>query len=220
MKIKEFISNEWFHLLLLLIQIIVVASFWNNAPDTVPIHWNLNGEADSFASKEFGLLFGPMMNLIVYIVLLLLPKIDPSGKNFEKFGKTYKIIRYILSGFFFLIVLLITAVSSGIELDMTLFMTYLILIFFTIFGNFLGNIKHNYFVGIRTPWTLANLEVWRLTHRFSSKFWVFVSLIYLIIVTFIEKGYIGYVMISYLVLISLVPVIYSFIVFKKLKNNN
>ena len=72
------------------------------------------------------------------------------------------------------------------------------------------NVKPNYFFGIRTPWTLANDEVWRKTHLLSSKIWVWGNLILATIILIIPNNYSSTVFISGIILLAAIPVYYSY----------
>lgn len=219
MKTKDFIRKEWILWVLLIIPFPLIMALWNQFPDQVPIHWNFNGEANSFAPKSWGVFLGPIINIALYLLLLIVPKIDPRRANFEKFGKVYRIIRSFLVVFLFYMIILTHAAAMGYGVDVGIAMMYALLIFFIVIGNYIGNVKPNYFIGIRTPWTLENPEVWRVTHRFASKLWVYTSLPMFIVSFYIPKEIFKQVYIFYFVIVGVVPIVYSYLVYKKLKRN-
>ena len=87
----------------------------------------------------------------------------------------------------------------------------------TTLGNYFKTIKPNYFIGIRTPWTLENEEVWKKTHLFGGKLWFIGGLLIFILSLIIPDNYSFYVLITVTVIISILPIIYSYLEFKKLK---
>jgi uncharacterized membrane protein len=91
---------------------------------------------------------------------------------------------------------------------------YGILILFLILGNVMGNIRNNFFVGIRTPWTLASEEVWTKTHRLAAKVWVVSSLITMVLIAILPHPEIVFGI--YVGVILIIPIVYSFLVYKKL----
>lgn len=88
-------------------------------------------------------------------------------------------------------------------------------LFFIIFGNYMGNIRPNWFVGIRTPWTMDNEEVWRKTHQLAGKLW-FSGGIAALIFSFVLTKYFNYWFIPLLFTITLIPIIYSYLLYKKI----
>lgn len=107
--------------------------------------------------------------------------------------------------------------SLGYHFDVGTMVIYGILVLFLIFGNLMGNIRNNFFVGIRTPWTLSSEEVWIKTHRFAAKLWVATTLLTMILVAFLPQVEIVFGV--YLGIITLVPIVYSYVEYKKLVKN-
>ena len=79
----------------------------------------------------------------------------------------------------------------------------------------MGNVRHNYFIGVRTPWTLSNETVWTNTHRFTAKLWVSGSLVIMIVLPFLPKEICGTVFVIFVSTIALVPIVYSYLEHKK-----
>ncbi|WDC84671.1 SdpI family protein [Caloramator sp. mosi_1] len=112
------------------------------------------------------------MNILFYLMFLVLPNLDPKKDNYTKFKSAYNIIRYFIHTLFIIIQIIILVAALGYKVQVDFVMTMAVSIMFILFGNVMGKIKHNYFVGIRTPWTLADERVWVRTHRFAAPFWV------------------------------------------------
>ncbi|HVA98252.1 MAG TPA: SdpI family protein [Bacteroidia bacterium] len=199
--------------LILIVPFVFIILYWNQFPAQIPTHFNLKGEADGFSGKTFGLLLLPCINVLIYLLFIALPKIDPSGKNFSLYPHKYKIIQLVLQ-LFILILFFITAFYALHKLNTSNLIDYVVILFLLVFGNYLGSIRHNYFIGIRTPWTLANEDVWTVTHRFAGKLWVAASIILLLISFFIALS--EALFITYIAIIVVVPTIYSYILFKRI----
>ncbi|NLJ47173.1 MAG: DUF1648 domain-containing protein [Treponema sp.] len=133
-------------------------------PDTIPMHWNFEGEVDSWGPRWSILILG-CLPLGVALLMAWLPRIDPRRDAYEKHAKTYEILQVILVLVMTGLVWITVAAALGSTMDVSLAIRILIGILFIIMGNYLGRLKRNYFVGIKTPWALADDEVWRLTHR-------------------------------------------------------
>ena len=142
--------------------VVTAIGFYNTSclPDKLPTHWNAQGEIDGYSSKNFVLFFYPAITLFLYLLLIFLPAIDPLRKNYEKFKTPYYFIRLILVIFFAALFFVSIAAGYGLKWDIKYLIIPLISLMFITFGIFMPKIKQNWFVGIKTPWTLGSKEVW------------------------------------------------------------
>jgi uncharacterized membrane protein len=210
----ETLKKDWATWLMLILPFVFIAIYWNQFPDQVPTHFGMNGQPDDYSGKAFGLFLLPGINIAMYFMFIVLPKIDPSRKNYTLFSDKYRIIRLILHVFFTGMFFVTAFYSLGYKFNISLFMMYGMLLLFLLLGNYMGNVRHNYFIGVRTPWTLANEEVWTKTHRLTAKLWVFSAIIMMALLPLLpEQAFIVFILI-----ITLVPVVYSYVVFRKIKN--
>ncbi len=200
--------------IILLIPFVFIYLKWDEFPEQVAIHFNINGEADGWAKKEVGVLMGPLMNIGIYLILLIIPLIDPRKLNYALFEKKYGSIRLIIHLFFLFICFIISAEALDYKINTSQWMQIGIAGLFMVLGNYLKAVKPNYFVGVRTPWTLENETVWKKTHNVTAKLWVTLSAIVLIIQLFV---FVSWIMAPYVIIIATVPIIYSFIEYKKIK---
>lgn len=211
----ETLKKDWLIWLIILSPLAMIIGCWDLFPDRIPTHFGSDGLPDSYSGKGFGLLMLPGINVLMYFLFLVLPKIDPSGKNYKLFSDKYRTIRIILHVFFTITFFIIGFYSLGYNFNMSLIMLYLVLTLFLFLGNYLGNVRHNYFIGIRTPWTLSNEEVWIKTHRLTAKVWVFGTLITMVILPFVPDPELIFV--PYLIIITIIPIVYSYLLFRKIK---
>ncbi|WP_446663211.1 SdpI family protein [Geobacillus sp. CCR] len=138
-------------------------------PDQVAIHWNASGEADGFSSKWFGALLLPVLMTVFTFLMAVLPKLDPKRENYARFQTSYRMVNAALSCFFLALHAVTLAYNLGFSIDVGAVMPLGIGGLFLVIGNYMPKIKHNYFIGIRTPWTLASETVWHKTHRLGGK---------------------------------------------------
>ncbi|SMB81511.1 Uncharacterized membrane protein [Desulfonispora thiosulfatigenes DSM 11270] len=216
---NKFIKNEWFSIMLLIIPFIIGIILYPSLPDQMPTHWNFKGEVDQYSSRNFGTFFFPALNVFMYLTLLLAPKLDPKKENYEKFATSYKFIRVTLLVFLVFMYILTLYASLGYKVDMGLWISVGVSLLFIGLGNVLGRVRHNYFVGIRLPWTLANEKVWKKTHYVGSKAMVaggVFSLLGVILTTDVYRFI--FLMVGIFVPLIFVS-IYSYVYYKKLKNN-
>ena len=200
--------------------VIVIAAFlisiyfYPMLPEKVPTHWNFKGEIDGYSGKLSGSLIMPITNLIMYILFIFLPALDPKKNNYKLFESTYIYFRYLFHIFFFAMHIMIIAASLGYIVNTTRLVFFGISLLFMLMGNVMGRVKHNYFVGIKTPWTLASEEVWKKTHRLAALLWTAGGLIG-IILSLLNIN-LGLLFVIILILPSIIPLVYSYIIYKRL----
>lgn len=188
---------------------------WNEIPAEVPVHWNSSGEIDGYGSKWTTIL----INLGLYPLLLLIPRIDPRKKNYTLFSGSYFKIRFAIHLFMSVLDIMLLLVASGADIPMERIVITGMLLLFTVLGNYMTSIRPNYFVGVRTPWTLENEEVWKKTHQVAGKLWFWAGLLCLIVSFFIRDMQQMQVLVILIVAVSLVPVVYSYFAYRKLKKS-
>lgn len=212
---KTSIRKETPLLILISIPFIYLAYLWNDLPTEVPIHWNLKGEVDRYGSKYELLLIPFLLPLLTYLLFLVIPLIDPK-KKIQAMGKKYHNLKVLLLVFMTLLSLYIIYSSETNSL------THPNLIFvglgalYLLLGNYFKTIKPNYFIGIRTPWTLESELVWKKTHLLAGKLWFIGGLLIMITSLMLEEDINFSVFISVTVVISIIPLLYSFLEYKKL----
>lgn len=186
-------------------------------PSTVPVHFDINGLPDRYGTKnEF--LVGPLilmgMSVLVYLLLKFLPAIDP--KKYVKYGEPVfqKIAVGVVTFTAALnIGIMLTATGHGFKIDKM--MVPVIGLFFAFMGNMMHSIKPNYFAGLRTPWTLEDNDTWRATHRLAGKIW-FAGGILLTVIGLLLPAKSGFIVfMSLLFVMVMIPVIYSYVYYKK-----
>jgi len=201
--------------LLLLIALMFGAALvvWPSAPSDIPVHWNASGQVDRYGGKFEGLLLLPLMALGLYLLMRYLPNIDPGRLNYARFGGAYTAIRagvlLLMAGIYAMVI----AWVLGSPVDMSRAVPLAVGALFVLFGSVLGQVQPNWFVGIRTPWTLSSTESWSRTHRLGG--WLFVALGVLFAVTGAFKlGSFGYVAVGAATAGIAVLVVYSYFVWK------
>lgn len=204
---------NWPEAALLIAPFLVLALYWNYLPARVPIHWNVRGEIDGWSSKMPGLFLAPLINVGVVALLGVLPRFDPKlrGTSGEQ-GRmlhTLRIMRLALLALFDAIFYVQIAVSLGRDINGGRVLIACMLVFLAIIGNYLGNLRPNYFAGIRTPWTLEDPETWRATHRLGGRLIFFGSLALLILQFFLSDKAFGWVFAFAIILLAVWGIFYS-----------
>ncbi|MGH4051549.1 MAG: SdpI family protein [Clostridium sp.] len=191
--------------------------FYSSLPSRVPIHWNSQGQIDGYGSKFLGTFAIPLVNLAIYLLFLALPYIDPKRKNYESFQSTYQYLKYLLIIFFLGLEMTTLLIATGVVDNTPVLIQVSISLLFILLGNVMGRFKPNYFVGIKTPWTLANEQVWRKTHRIAGPVWVIGGILnVLLAVTGLNFNGMAFIII--IAVIVIVPTAYSYIIYQKIVN--
>jgi len=200
-------------IIIILIALVVGIQLYPSLPDKVPSHWNSQGEVDAQSSKGFVIFFMPFLALAIYLLMTFIPRIDPLRKNYEKFAKVYFLFKVLLSLFFVALYLFMLAAASGFEMNITYFMLPAFSILFILIGIMLPKLKRNWFIGIRTPWTIHSDEVWSDTHKFSGRAFITAG-----IVSFLGAFLPSFAFVIFLTAVltaAAISVVYSYFSFKK-----
>ena len=140
---------NWLEVVLLAAPFVALAIYWNELPERVPIHWNLRGEINGWASKEFGLLSLPLLSLGTIVLLHILPWFDPKLRKNpaeeSRMSAVLPILRIVSLLLFDTIFFVQIATSLGRNVAGGRIIVTCLLVFFVILGNYLGNLRSNYF---------------------------------------------------------------------------
>jgi uncharacterized membrane protein len=202
------VRNRWLGFVVAVL--VLAAGVWAypHLPPRVPTHWNFRGEVDGYSSRFGATVVFPLVILALAGLMQVLPKIDPRGKNYAKFGDTYWLIVNGILIFCGVIQLLVLANGLGAPVSLGRVLPIGIGFLMMVLGNYLGRIQPNWFIGIRTPWTLSSDEVWRKTHRLGGRLFVAAGILFMLSV--LVPGMFGMPLIVILiVVVAVIPVLYS-----------
>ena len=203
----------------LVIIVLILISFglgiylYPQMPDEMASHWNIKGEADGYMSKFWGLFLMPIILLGLFLLFILIPKIDPLKANIAKFRKYFDGFIVFIIVFLFYIYLLSIAWNLGKRFDMSQMMVPALGILFYYCGILVENAKRNWFIGIRTPWTLSSEKVWEKTHKIGGKLFKVTGLIILLGIFF--PNYAFYFILVPVLLAAFYTITYSYFEYQK-----
>jgi len=201
----------------LVVLLCLIAGFilYPQLPEQVPSHWNAAGEFDGYMGRLGGAFFMPAIMLGLFIMLMIIPKIDPKKRNYQSMGKVYSVVVFAIIIFMGAIYAGTIAAVYGHPMAVPRIAMLGVGLLLIILGNYMGKIKYNYTFGIRTPWTLASEKVWYKTHRVMGPLWVVGGLI-LLPVGFLPSSWTMPLIVGVSVVLSLGSMGYSFIVYRKM----
>jgi uncharacterized membrane protein len=156
---------------LILIAIATLAGLlpWNRLPDQMASHWNVNDQVDGYTSKIWGVFLVPLISMGMFLIFLVIPAIDPLKANILQFREAFNLFIVLIVAFMLYIYGLSLAWNLGYTgFRMSGAMLPAMGLLFIFIGFMLRQAKRNFFIGIRTPWTLSSDHVWNETHRLGS----------------------------------------------------
>ncbi|MEO8354933.1 MAG: SdpI family protein [Chloroflexota bacterium] len=156
-------------LLMILAATIVGVALWNQLPDPMASHWNVNDQVDGYMSKFWGVFMLPLITLGMWLLFIIIPNIDPLKANIAQFRGIFNLFITLIVAFMIYIHILSLRWNLGYtDFGMSRAMLPAMGILFIFIGYLFRSAKRNFFVGIRTPWTLSSDRVWDETHRLGS----------------------------------------------------
>jgi uncharacterized membrane protein len=218
--------NRWLLYNVVLTLAAFAASLWvgwlhpEGLPEKVPIHWGADGKANGWVQREHILPYlmivpGVMTGFV--LLSLALPWLSPEQFSIDRFRNTYNYLMSLLLTFFAYFHGIALAGSLQWDVNMNRVVLGGMFLLFGLLGNVLGKVQRNFFVGIRTPWTLADETVWIRTHRVAAWLWTGGSLIGFVGVMLLPAERSVWWSLAVIVGMALTPVVYSLVLYKRLQ---
>ncbi len=179
-KIKFTLKSEWISWLVMILVIAIAVWAYPQLPEIVPSHWGIDGKVDGYSSRLTHTLLFPGITIGLYLLFLALPYIEPRREHFIKSWPFYQMIRNLMMVFMgFMFGITTWAGISEQPVQIGTIVPAMVGVLFIFIGNYLSQVKSNFFMGIRTPWTLSSDEVWRKTHIVGGYSFVISGLLFL-----------------------------------------
>lgn len=188
-------------------------------PEQVPSHWNAAGQVDGYSSRAVGAFLFPALMFGLGAVLLVIPLIDPLKKNIEKFMTEYHVFIAIFE--LFMLLLYIQTILWALDIakiSMNAVIAVGTGVVFIAVGWMLGRARRNFFIGIRTPWTLMNDEVWARTHALGARLFIGAGIISLFGAVFPDIAI--WLIVVPILGAALVTVVYSYVIYQRIAPKN
>jgi uncharacterized membrane protein len=177
-------------------------------PEKMASHWDANGSVDGYMPKLWGLFLLPVISAILFLVYMLIPKIDPLKGNIEKFRGHFDVFILLLFVFLFYVHMLtmLWNLSYRFNIIQLLAPAFGLLIYYA--GIMMENAKQNWFIGVRTPWTLSSEVVWDKTNKLAGKLFKVAGV--LAVMGLIFPKYAIFLILVPVILAAVYPIIYSY----------
>jgi uncharacterized membrane protein len=183
---------------IVLLSFVIGIYLYPQMPESMPSHWNAAGQVDGYMPKFWGLFLLPLVSAGLFLMFLAIPRIDPLKHNIQKFRKYFDRFIFLIMGFFLYIYLLTIIWAFGFTFQFIFAMVPAFSVLFYYAGVLTENAKQNWFIGIRTPWTLSSEKVWNKTHKLGGKLFKLAALV----------GLLGLLFPDYAIWIVIIPVIF------------
>ena len=217
--IKPTLKSELPSIILIAVTILSAFYFYAHFPDRVPTHWNFRGEVDGWSGRAQGAFIIPAMLIVMYVLFVFLPMLDPKKERYTQFLKTYNVFRNLILLVLILVYFIASFNGLGYNIPVQYTVPVIIGLLFVVLGNYMGKLKRNWFIGIRTPWTMSSEEVWNKTHRVGGYFFIVAGL-GIMISPHLSQAWGLAVFIATIALMVFGTFIYSYILYLKEKKND
>jgi uncharacterized membrane protein len=206
--------SRWFGLVIAALAVAVSIWAYPRLPPTVATHWSLRGTPDGFSSRGWAIAIIPIVILVMTGLFRVLPKVDPRRENYDKFIGTYWLIANAVIAFMLVAHAMIIASGLGYSVRIDRLMPLGVGLLFIFLGNYLTRVEPNWFVGIRTPWTLSSDTVWRKTHRTGGLLMVIGGFV-LALGAFLPHAAFLPLFVTTIVIVALIPIVQSYVLWKR-----
>jgi len=181
----------------------------------LPVHWNVNGQPDRFAGKFFGLFMMPIVVFLAGALMIFLPSIEPRQKHIRMSIKAYNFILISIVLVFAVLHIVVVMNALGIAFSIDKIVPAMTGTLFIIIGNYMGKVRSNYMLGIKTPWTLSSELSWNKTHRLGGRLFVLSGFL-IVLGSLLSTGKVTMIILLCSVFgIVIVSFAYSYIIWKK-----
>lgn len=200
---------------LILIAAAVLAGIllWSRLPDPMPSHWNAAGEIDGYMPKFWGIFLMPIVTVVLLGLFLVIPHIDPLKANIAKFLGVFNVFIVVFVAYMLYVYALTLFAALGVPFNMTAMLMPVVGLLFIGVGYMMGKSKRNFFIGIRTPWTLSSEAVWDETHKLGSRLFMLAGAATIVSVLLGENGI--WLILAAIFIAAFVPVVYSYILWMR-----
>ena len=213
---KKISLEKVLQLPLIVASVVLSFYFYHIFPARVPLHWGVDGEVNGWGPSLIAAFLLPVILIAIYFLFDLLPKIDPKKANYPDFKKAYAVFKTAIMAVLFAVYIISSLNALGIIISVSFWIPICIGVLFIFLGSYFGTLRSNYFIGIRTPWTLSSESVWNKTHQVGGKLFI-VGGIALMGMGFMPTVWRMPLFIAIIILVAIVPMVYSYILYRKEK---
>ena len=169
--------RKWIPFLLIVAAVALSIFYYPQLPEKMATHWGASGEPNGYSSRLWGAWMLPLFMALIWMILRAIPHIDPRKANYEKFAGMYDALVILILAFLLLMHVVVLMGATGTQIRMERVLMPSVGIFIAIIGVLIPRVHPNWFVGIRTPWTLTSDLSWERTHRIGGPLFVMLGVL-------------------------------------------
>lgn len=169
--------RKWIPFLLIVAAVALSIFYYPQLPEKMATHWGASGEPNGYSSRLWGAWMLPLFMALIWMILRAIPHIDPRKANYEKFAGMYDALVILILAFLLLMHVVVLMGATGTQIRMERVLMPSVGIFIAIMGLLIPRVHPNWFVGIRTPWTLTSDLSWERTHRIGGPLFVMLGVL-------------------------------------------
>ena len=169
--------RKWIPFLLIVAAVALSIFYYPQLPEKMATHWGASGEPNGYSSRLWGACMLPLFMALIWMILRAIPHIDPRKANYEKFAGMYDALVILILAFLLLMHVVVLMGATGTQIRMERVLMPSVGIFIAIMGLLIPRVHPNWFVGIRTPWTLTSDLSWERTHRIGGPLFVMLGVL-------------------------------------------
>ena len=199
---------------------VVAFSLWARfqLPDApIATHFDLDGQPNGFSSRDQALAFFPIMMPVLALFLWVLPVISPKNASLKRSQLAYDTAQLAIIAFLAVVHIVLVLKALGVHIDIISILSLGAGFLFLIIGNFLPKTRFNYFMGVRTPWTLSDERVWDRTHRLAGPLFMLAGLVVILSACLLPQSWQTTILLVAALGASLIACAYSYIVSRHLR---
>ena len=160
--------RKWIPTVLILAAVTASIIVYPQLPERMPTHWSASGDVNGWSNRLWGAWMLPLFMAAIWLFMRAIPHIDPRRANYEKFAGMYEALVILILLFMLVIHVIVLAAATGTPVKMDRIMMPLVGVFIAAIGFLIPRAAPNWFVGIRTPWTLTSDLSWEKTHKLGG----------------------------------------------------
>ncbi|MGC1548989.1 MAG: SdpI family protein [Rhodanobacter sp.] len=210
----KFHRNQLVSVVFITVAAVVAVWLYPRLPAVVPTHWDMNGHINGYMPRFWAAAMPALMIFGLAVLAMLLPAISPRRFEIAPFAQAYGIVMLATQGLMLVVGLSTLLSGAGYAVPIPTIVMLSVGVLFMVMGNYMGKLRKNFFVGIRTPWTLASDAVWERTHRFGG--WLFM-LAGLVVVIAALVGAPPRLLVVVLLAVTVISCGYSFLIYRRLE---
>ncbi|MEW9571004.1 SdpI family protein [Rhodanobacter sp. Si-c] len=173
--------NLWVSVVFVAVAVAAGAWLYPQLPAEVPTHWDLHNHVNGITSRFWAAAFPTLGVLAVAVLSVVLPAASPRQFAIRRFGDVWGVLMLVMQGFVLVASLGMLLAGAGYAVSMPTIVMLATGVLYLLLGNYMGKLRRNFFIGIRTPWTLASDAVWERTHRFGGRLFMLGGLVTVLI---------------------------------------